>query len=149
MARAYNTIFGTVVVENMLSDSCDEVVYIGYLLDVNGKPNEYSYRQMPRHDKGSESDMRRLRKDCVSCVVSCYKIYLAQQDECRKCPRRVSFKRDLVEVKYYNREEKTSRQDKIREWDEFGKVARCLGLCQPDTQEDLFWDALIDKVSPR
>lgn len=140
MARAYQTSLGTVVVENWLGKDDDEVLYVGYLLDNNGEEKEHSRRQLPRHDRGSEEEMRELRRYCVKCVISCYKIYLAQKKTGNK-RRKVSFN-DTVQVKLYVKDHKISKADKIREWDEFGKSVRQSGLCSADTQEDLMLDAM-------
>lgn len=141
MARAYNTSLGTVIVENLLDDNHQEVVYLGYLLDRHGEAIEHSHRQLQRHEKGTKAEMRELRRYCVKCVVSCYKCYLAQQPRNKK-NKRVSFKSDLVQVRLFARDTKVSREEKVRQWDEFGVAMRNSGLCSPDTKEDLMYDAL-------
>ena len=148
MTRAYNTHFGTVIVENMLGDDDREVLYLGYLLDKHGQAIEHSQRQLQRYDKGTKHEMSMLRRYCVKCVVSCYKVYLAQQGNPPSNKKRkiVSFKSDLVQVKLYARDVKVSREEKVRQWNEFGEAMRNSGLCSPDTKEDLMMDALMCKL---
>lgn len=146
MARAYNTSIGTVIVENMLDDAHNEVLYSGYLLDANGDAIEHSQRTISRHVKGSEDELRTLRRYCVKCVVSCYKLFLEQQEAsaCKK-RRRVTFN-DVIDIKHYVKDTKVSRADKLREWIEFGEDLKKRGLCSPDTPEDLLNDALMCKM---
>ena len=144
MARAYKTSLGTVVVENLLGENSNEVMYLGCLLDTNGQIIQNSYHQLPRQQRGNQDEMKQLRNLCVKCVVSCYKIYLAQQSVCMK-RKRVSFA-EVVEIKTFLKDKKVSKKEKLRQWDDFGDTMRTLGLCSYDTPQDLLKDAMSCKM---
>lgn len=144
MARGYKTDMGVVVVKNMLGNDSDDVLYMGYLIDEDGNAIEHSHKQIERHPKGNERQMRRLREYVVECVLSCYRVYLHQHGQCKK-KRRVMFS-SIITVETYVKDPKVSRVEKIRGWIEFGIQMRQQGLCSPDTAEDLLEDAIMCKM---
>jgi hypothetical protein len=139
MARGYVTEMGTVVVENLLCDEKNEVLYVGYVLNDEGKAIEHSRHQLQVLPKGTEHQMRQLRRFVVDCVISCYRMYLYQQEGSKK-RRKVAFS-NFARVKKYAKDPKVSRQQKIKEWNEFGDYMRSNGLCTTDSPQDMLDDA--------